>query len=120
MNIDTNTVNFAVDKISSAVSKALPTVTSVSKELVSYTVTNQVLNMAMAVLAMIVSILVWIPIYRSCNKKNELNEPLFVLFTVVLGFVFFSSSFCAISMATDTFMALTYPEMFTAMQMIGK
>ena len=120
MNIDTNTVNFAVDKISAAVSKAMPSVTAVSKELVSYTVTNQVLTTVMSVVIMIVSVVVWIPIYRYFKKAGELDEMGFFVCTFLLGVFLFSSFFVGLLTAQDTIMALNYPEMFTAMQMIGK
>ena len=121
MNIDTNTVNFAVDKISAAVSKAMPTVTAVSKELVSYTVTNQVLTTVMSLMVMMVSVVVWIPIYRYFKKHDgEWDNPLFMLPTLILILVLITAFLVALVTAQDTIMALNYPEMFTAMRMIGK
>lgn len=120
MTIDTNTVNYAVDKISTAVSKAIPTMTSVSKELVSYTVTSQVLTTLMSLLFALVSAIVFIPIYRYFKKNDEFDSPLFILPAVGLGCCFFFSFLLAICTLQSTVLALNYPEMFTAMKLISK
>ena len=123
MNIDTNTVNFAVAKISSAVEKALPTMTSVSQELVRFTVARQVLVTGVSMLLMVFSFLMWIPIHRFCKKKNEfgenkLDEPVYIFPTIIFGSLGFISLLLFIVSIHNTVLALSFPEMFTATRII--
>ena len=111
--VDTNTVNFAIEKISAAISAAAPSIQSMGADYVSYTVQRQVVEFFECIFCMVLSLLLWLPFYIKAKRDDDFNEPLFVVPSFIFGVLFFVGAMCFFCETGNTVLAIKNPKMFT-------
>jgi hypothetical protein len=120
--IDTNTVNYAMNKITATIGAMAPTIQNVSESYVRFVVSQQIAYLIGFVVTGFLSLLIWLPIYKMAKKKengyNNFDEAWFIVPTVCLSIVFIVCFIGAISQSIDTFLAVSNPEMFTINSLI--
>jgi hypothetical protein len=116
--IDTNTVNFAMNKLTFAIGSALPTVKNISAAYVHFVVSQQIVYWFGFLMGLLLTGIPWYFIYRGAKKKGDFDSGVFIAGTFVLGFAFLLLIIGFICQTTNAALAISNPEMFTVHQII--
>jgi hypothetical protein len=121
--IDTTMINYGMNKLSNAMSAAMPTIGNVSAAYVKFIVTQQIVYLAVAFLTALLCASIWSPIYRKANGKDkngqDFDEGYFVVASVILGGGFSIAVALMVYLFSDAVLAVTNPEMFTIQTIIN-
>ena len=121
--IDTNTVNYAIDKMENVLTTAMPTIQNISSELVTYTVEKQIFNSAFIVgtftIIFLISLIIFIFSVVMVIREDDDNWGFISMLSGCIGLPFGIMMLASIfDMAPDTILAIRHPEMFTVHQLI--
>jgi len=116
--IDTNTVNFAMNKLNGAFQAVLPTMTNVSAAYVKFVVMQQIVYVIGIFLGACLCAGIFIPVYRHGKKENELDETQYFITLVITGIVGVAMLALFIPFLVDMILAISNPEMFTVDKII--
>lgn len=121
--IDTNTVNYAMNKITATIGAMAPAIQNVSESYVRFIVSQQIAYLIGGVLALVFCALVILVLYKIAAKKtvngyDNLDEGWFVIPTFILGVVGCISLIFVLVQSMDVYLAVNNPEMFTVNQII--
>jgi hypothetical protein len=122
--IDTNSINYGIDKLKGAFEAVQPQIDSLTTEYVQYVVFRQISYSVLCLLGIFISLLLWIPVYKyGKNAKGEFrnwDEVEFLLPTTILAILFLVSTMIFFVNLSDTTLAITFPKMFAIQQIIHR
>ena len=116
--IDTNIVNYAMNKITATIGAMSPTIQNVSESYIKFVVSQQVVHLIGFVMCGLLAVLIWMFLYKTVRKSGDTEEIWFVIPTCILAFIFCFCLFGTISKTMDTYLAVNNPEAFTINKII--
>jgi len=121
--IDATAISFGINKLQGAFSSIQPKLSELTVSFIQYKVWQQILYNAFAIIALVVLILIYLPIWKygkgEKDSYNNFDEPGFILPTILIAIGVFTAGICSVGMIPDTILAIKFPEMFTIQQMIS-
>ena len=121
--IDTTAISFGINKLQEAFSSIQPKLSELTIQFIQYKVWQQLLYNAFAIIALVVLILVYLPVWKygkgEKDSYSNFEELGFVLPTIFIAIGIVSAAICSVGMIPDTILAIKFPEMFTIQQMIS-
>jgi len=122
--IDTNSINWGVNKLATAFEVIQPKIEGLTKRFIEYKVIEQIINNCLCFLILIFILLLWIPVYKYGNGKDKdginFDEVLFIFPTAIIGIFAIALALVSFGLIPDTILAIKFPEMFAIQSLVCK
>lgn len=120
--IDTASINFGINKLSSAFSAIHPKVTELTQQFIQYKVTEQIVYNIICLILIPVLLILYRPILKYGEGEKDsygnYDEVGFIFPTIIFGMLFMLSVIGSIVLIPDTVLAIKFPEMFAIQSMV--
>jgi hypothetical protein len=120
---DTTTINYGIEKLSTAFSKLEPTIKTVSSKYVEFVVFQTITESIIVFICFVISCLLWIPLLRYGKGKNgftNYDETAFSIPFILLTVTTISLAIATLIDINQLVLAFNCPEMYTIQKLIGK
>lgn len=110
--MDTNTVNFAINKMTAGWNAAVPTLVNMGEKFVKYTVMQEILHVIISVVCMVLSFILFL-IFFNGARKSKFTSDVYGGGSVICAVLFVGALAFTMVQGYEAALAYTNPEMFT-------